>query len=37
MNLKEKFKEWMTKQKKEDGTDYSLNTMIVYNKVRNLG
>ena len=30
MNLKEKFKEWMTKQKKEDGTDYSLNTINSY-------
>ncbi|WP_295799115.1 McrB family protein [uncultured Treponema sp.] len=30
MNLKEKFKEWMTKQKKEDGTEYSLNTINSY-------
>ena len=30
MNLKEKFKEWMAKQKKEDGTDYSSNTINSY-------
>lgn len=30
MNLKEKFKEWMAKQKKEDGTAYSSNTINSY-------
>ncbi len=30
MNLKEKFKEWMAKQTKEDGTDYSSNTINSY-------
>ena len=30
MNLKEKFKEWMAKQKKEDGTEYSSNTINSY-------
>lgn len=30
MNLKEKFKEWMAIQKKEDGTEYSSNTINSY-------